>query len=98
MRIQVSDERLTIEATDRSIVGLGRAALESLGDQAGEDGVIAGDLPVSASFSDLWQALKESLEDMIRRAAPGSSHEKEEPSGQADPDPSVGPKTGTDDA
>jgi ATP-dependent Clp protease ATP-binding subunit ClpA len=98
MRIQVSDERLTIEATDRSIVGLGRAALESLGDQAGEDGVIAGDLPVSASFSDLWQALKESLEDMIRRAAPGSSQEKEEPSGQADPDPSVEPKTGTDDA
>jgi ATP-dependent Clp protease ATP-binding subunit ClpA len=98
MRIQVSEDRLTIEATDRSIVGLGRAALESLGDEAGQDGVIAGDLPVSASFSDLWQAVKESLEDVIRRTGSGAGEEKEEPPGESAPDPSTGPKTGTDDA
>ena len=98
MRIRVSDDGLAIEATDRSIVALGRAALESLGGQSGEAGVIAGDLPVSASFGDLWQALKESLEDVCRRAAADTGEEKEKPSGEGDPDPSTEPRTGTDGA
>jgi ATP-dependent Clp protease ATP-binding subunit ClpA len=98
MRIRVSDDRVTIEATDQAIVGLGRAALESLGGQAGQEWVIPGHQPVTASFSDLWEALKESLEDVIRRAAPGTGEEKEEPPGESAPDPSASPKTGTDDA
>jgi ATP-dependent Clp protease ATP-binding subunit ClpC len=106
MRIRVSDDQLTIEATDQAIVALGRAALESLGDQSGPAGVIAGDLPVSGSFSDLWQALKESLEDVIRRTVlgaddepgPDTAEENEEPSGEDAADPSAEPKTGTDNA
>jgi ATP-dependent Clp protease ATP-binding subunit ClpA len=96
MRIRVSDDQITIEATDRSIVGLGRAALEALGDQARKDGLIAGDLPVSTSFSDLWQALKESLEDVIRRA--GGGEEEEESSSQAAPGQPTESTTETDDA
>jgi ATP-dependent Clp protease ATP-binding subunit ClpA len=68
MRISVTDGRLTIDATDQVIVGLGRAALEALGDQAGQPDTISGDLPVSASLGSVWQALRDSLEDIRRRA------------------------------
>jgi ATP-dependent Clp protease ATP-binding subunit ClpC len=68
MLIRVTGASVTIEAADHDIVGLGRAAIEALGD-AGEPGIIRGDLPVSASLGALWQALQASLEDIRRRAA-----------------------------
>jgi ATP-dependent Clp protease ATP-binding subunit ClpA len=40
------------------------------GSQPGQDtGVIAGDLPITASLSNVWQALHDALEDIRRRAA-----------------------------
>jgi len=69
MLIRVTDKQLTIEATDPVIVDLGRAALQALGDQADPPGTIRGDLPASASLSNVWQALHDSLGDIQRRAA-----------------------------
>jgi hypothetical protein len=99
MLIRVSEDRVTIEATDPVILGLGRAALDALGttageagekgkagkardkagkkggaDKAGEEGhtgptgTIGGELPAAASLSDVWQALRDSLENIRRRA------------------------------
>ena len=45
MVIQVTGERLTIEATDPVLTEAGRAALQALGDQASPPGTIRGDLP-----------------------------------------------------
>ncbi len=69
MLIRITDKQLTIEATDPVIVDLGRAALRALGDQADPPGTIRGDLPASASLSNVWQALHDSLGDIQRRAA-----------------------------
>jgi ATP-dependent Clp protease ATP-binding subunit ClpA len=87
MLIRVSQDRLTIEAADETIVALGRATLASLAEQpdppgetgpggqqdeaapGSEAGVIRGDMPVSASLSNVWQALHDSLDDIRGRAA-----------------------------
>ena len=69
MIIRVTDERLTIEATDPVITEAGRAALHALGDQASPPGTIRGDLPACASLSTAWQALHDSLRSIQRRAA-----------------------------
>jgi ATP-dependent Clp protease ATP-binding subunit ClpC len=84
MVIQVTDERLTIEATDPVIIEAGRAALRALGDQASPPGTIRGDLPACASLSTAWQALHDSLSSIQRRAAlpidaPGTPDEPDEP-------------------
>jgi ATP-dependent Clp protease ATP-binding subunit ClpC len=70
MLIQVSGERLTIEAADPVIIEAGQAALRALGDQASPPGTIRGDLPASASLSTVWQALHDSLQAIQRHAAP----------------------------
>jgi ATP-dependent Clp protease ATP-binding subunit ClpC len=70
MVIQVTGERLTIEATDPVITEAGRAALDALGDQASPPGTIRGGLPACASLSTAWQALHDSLHSIQRRAAP----------------------------
>jgi len=73
MVIHVTDDRLTIEAADPVIVEAGRAALQALGDQAGQAGqagTIRGDLPACASLSAVWLALQDSLGAIHRRAAP----------------------------
>ena len=69
MIIRVTDERLTIEATDPVITEAGRAALHALGDQASPPGTIRGDLPPCAGLSTAWQALHDSLRSIQRRAA-----------------------------
>jgi len=66
MLIKVTPEKITIEATDELIVGLGQAALAALGD---ETGVIQGSEPAAASLSNVWQALHDSLETIPRAAA-----------------------------
>ncbi len=70
MLIQVSGERLTIEAADPVIIEALPAALRALGDQASPPGTIRGDQPASASLSTVWQALHDSLEAIQRQAAP----------------------------
>jgi ATP-dependent Clp protease ATP-binding subunit ClpA len=68
MVIRVTENRLTIEASDPVIVERGRAALQALGDEGDLPDAIRGDLPVSASLSTVWQALYESLGVIQRRA------------------------------
>ena len=70
MLIRVTEDRLTIEATDQVIVRLGRASLDALGHQADPPGAIRGELPEGASLSNVWLALRDSLEDIHRRAGP----------------------------
>src|ERR1700677_1217327 len=68
MLIRVTDDQLTIEATDPVILRLGRAALKALGDKASTPGTIRGDLPESAGLAHLWQSLHDSLAVIGRRA------------------------------
>jgi ATP-dependent Clp protease ATP-binding subunit ClpC len=68
MVIHVTDDRLTVEATDPAIVKAGQAALAALGDQASPAGTIRGDLDVSASLTTAWQALHASLAAIAHRA------------------------------
>jgi len=72
MRIRVSDDLVTIEATDKAIIDLGRAAVEALGDQADPAGTIRGDLAASVSLSEVWLTLEQSLQDIRRRAQAGA--------------------------
>ena len=51
MVIRVTSESLTIEATDPAIVALARAAIQALGGQAQEAGIIRGDQPGSAAWA-----------------------------------------------
>src|SRR5271165_6564344 len=67
MLIRVTDKQLTIEVTDPVILERGRAAIHGLGDEASPPGTIRGDLPVSASLSNVWQALHDSLGVIQRR-------------------------------
>ncbi len=69
MLIQVTGERLTVEAADPVIIEAGQAALKTLGDQASPPGTIRGDLPAGASLSSVWQALHDSLQAIQRLAA-----------------------------
>jgi ATP-dependent Clp protease ATP-binding subunit ClpA len=69
MAVQVTGERLTIEAADPVIIEAGQAALQALGDQASPSGTIRGDLAACASLSAVWQALHDSLQAIQRRAA-----------------------------
>jgi ATP-dependent Clp protease ATP-binding subunit ClpA len=84
MIIQVTGDRLTIEATDPVLTEAGRAALQALGDQASPPGTIRGDLPACASLSTVWQALHDSLHSIQQRAArpadaPGIPDHPDEP-------------------
>jgi ATP-dependent Clp protease ATP-binding subunit ClpA len=85
MVIRVAEDRLTIEATDPTIVALGQAALDAVGDQAEPPGTIRGDHPASISLSDLWQTLRDSLFDIGRRAR--ASAESEAPAQPEKPEP-----------
>jgi hypothetical protein len=69
----VTEDKLTVEAADKEIVRLGRAALDALGDLADPPGTVRGVLPVSVSLSNVWQALRDSLEDIQRRASSSTS-------------------------
>jgi len=88
MVIAVSDDKLTIEARDPVIVGLGRATAEALGDQANPPGTIRGDLPISTPVAAVWQALHDSLETIRRTATtPGESADvARDPNGPDQPD------------
>ena len=90
--IRTSQDRLSIEATDTTLLELARAAIEALGLHEDEAGIIRGDLPASVSLGNVWKAVRDSLEDIRRRAtaeSPGaavpSSAAATEPSGSAEP-------------
>jgi ATP-dependent Clp protease ATP-binding subunit ClpA len=68
MVIHVTDDKLTIEATDPVILEAGRAALRALGKEAETSGTIRGDQPTSDSLAKVWQALQDSLGIIHRRA------------------------------
>jgi ATP-dependent Clp protease ATP-binding subunit ClpA len=68
MTVRVSATVVTVEAADPALLGLGHAALSALGDQAGPRGEIRGDQPEAASLTAVWQALRDSLQDIRRRA------------------------------
>jgi ATP-dependent Clp protease ATP-binding subunit ClpA len=88
MVIHVTDEKLTIEATDPVIVDAGRAALRALGDEAEPPGTIHGDRTASASLAKVWQALQDSLGIIQRRATlPAESPLPDTPGGPDKPGP-----------
>jgi ATP-dependent Clp protease ATP-binding subunit ClpA len=87
MVIRVAEDRLTIEATDSTILALGKAALEAVGDQAKPPRTIRGDHPASLSLSDLWQTLRDSLYDIQHRARASA-----EPEPAAKPEKSAKPE------
>ena len=68
MVIRVTGEKVTIEASDAAIIATAQAALEALGDQAGPDRTIPGDLPACRSLSAAWHALHEALHAIKQRA------------------------------
>ena len=69
MLITVTDDKLTLEATDRLIVEAAKAAVSSLGDRARTPGTIHGDLPDAASLAAVWRALRDSLVVIKQRAS-----------------------------
>jgi ATP-dependent Clp protease ATP-binding subunit ClpA len=75
MVIKVTGSQVAVEVTDPVIVGLGQAALSALGDEAG---VIRGDLPVSASLSNVWQALHDSLAAIQRHASTPAAESRDD--------------------
>jgi ATP-dependent Clp protease ATP-binding subunit ClpA len=94
MVIHVTKDKLTIEATDRAIVGAGVAALRALGDQAEPPGTIRGDEPAGASLTKVWQALQDSLGVIRRRATlPAESALPDSPEGPGKPDSPDRPDT-----
>jgi ATP-dependent Clp protease ATP-binding subunit ClpA len=81
MIIRVTDERLTIEASDPVIIRAGRAALQALGDTADPAGSIRGDRPECAGLSRAWQALLDGLQSIQQRAGTPA----EPPAGPGEP-------------
>jgi len=76
MRIRVTDGHVTIDASDPEIVRVAHGTLKVLGGQVAERGTIPGDLPAAASLSTVWQALRDSLEEILRTAvASKATHE-----------------------
>ena len=76
MKIRVTDSQVTIDASDPEILRTAQGTLEVLGDQAAEAGTIPGDLPAAASLGTVWQALRDSLEEILRAAmAAKTAHE-----------------------
>jgi len=98
MVVRVTEEQVTIEATDPLIIRAGQAAVEALGGAADPPGTIRGDLAASASLAAVWQALHDSLEAIRRRATlppqadgpPGSASDADQP---GSPEPG-GPEPG----
>jgi ATP-dependent Clp protease ATP-binding subunit ClpA len=85
MVIRVTEDRLTLEATDPVLVLAGIEAIAALGDREKASGKIYGSLPVSASLSQVWQALSESLKDIQRRAASSAGSSAGPPAGPPAP-------------
>lgn len=84
LRIRVTDEVVAVEAGDDEVLGLARAALDALGGEARDDGVIPGDSAAGAGLGPLWQALRDALVDIGR---PGTPDDEPPEPGQEHPPP-----------
>jgi ATP-dependent Clp protease ATP-binding subunit ClpC len=69
MRIRVTDKAVVIEATDERLVQLGNGVIAALGDRLEEPATIPGTDELASSFANVWRALQESLDDILRRLA-----------------------------
>ena len=94
MTVRVTGESLTLEAADPALLALARAAVEAVGDQAAEPGILPGDLPVSGSLAQVWLALRDSLEDIREHAAGGSRGPGRQQEGGPDKGQEGGPEKG----
>jgi ATP-dependent Clp protease ATP-binding subunit ClpA len=70
MVIRVTEDKLTVEATDPLIVAAGQAALRALGEQAVASGEIRGDHPDGAILGVVWRELHETLTRLQESAPP----------------------------
>jgi ATP-dependent Clp protease ATP-binding subunit ClpA len=68
MTINVTGDRLTLEATDPVLVQAGQAALRAMTGSPDQSGVIPGDHPATESLTSVWQALQSSLGVIERHA------------------------------
>jgi ATP-dependent Clp protease ATP-binding subunit ClpA len=68
MVIRLTDDVVSIEARDGTLVALARTVINDLGDLADDD-VIRGDHAISTSMANIWRAVEASLQDIRRRAA-----------------------------
>jgi ATP-dependent Clp protease ATP-binding subunit ClpA len=68
LTVRVSQTAVTLEATDPALLAVGHAALDALGDRAGPGGAVPGTLPAAAGLTSAWQALRDGLDDIRRRA------------------------------
>lgn len=73
MLIRATENQLIIETTDRTLLELAHAAIAAAGAESDQPGTIRGDRPDSASLGRVWQSLRDSLEDIRRRASAQSS-------------------------
>jgi ATP-dependent Clp protease ATP-binding subunit ClpA len=83
LQIRVTDDRLSIETAELTLVDLARAALDALGDDARSSGELPTDLPVTASLGTVWRSLRDSLDDIRRRAAEPTDAPADEPGSAA---------------
>ena len=83
MKIRVTDGQVTISASDPEILRVAHGTLKVLGDQVAEPGTIPGDLPTAASLSTVWQALRDSLEEILRAAMASKTTQEAQASQEA---------------
>ena len=86
MTIRLDGERVIVEAADPVILDAAKAALSAAGDDQTST-VINGDTPVAASLSNVWQALRDSLESIERTA--NAAAEAQAPEASDPPDASA---------
>jgi ATP-dependent Clp protease ATP-binding subunit ClpA len=63
MRLRATEDELTLEITDKTLIDLARKAQQGLAVD-----VIGGDLPEATSLGTVWRTLHDSLVDICRRA------------------------------
>jgi ATP-dependent Clp protease ATP-binding subunit ClpC len=96
MVIQVSDELLTVTATDPVLVKAGTEALSALGEEASSASTIHGsDLRGGAAghLAKAWQALNDALTTIQRTAAQPAPDDKSDKTGNADAEAASDPGT-----
>ena len=73
MIVHVTEDKVTIEATDPLLLVTAQAALRALGDEAATAGEIRGDQPAGAPLAPVWQALREGLAAIAQNAEPAEA-------------------------
>ena len=69
MLLRVTEDRLTLEVSDPTLVELARAAAAAIRGQVAEPDTIPGELPSAADLAAVWQSLRHTL-DQVRRQGP----------------------------